>query len=140
MNTKEILSIVAITALGLCLLCGLAKSAMKTGDKGKNHCDKACGAFVFLAIVLLAVSQLLGETEKYDSSPNDGCGPESYCKTWLTPSVCQGSNKPCGSTPTPPPPPPPPPAPTPCTSDTDCPESYCVNPPGKKHPFYCHPT
>ena len=71
MNTKEILSIVALAALGLCLLCSLAKAAMK-GDKGKKHCDKACGAFVFLAIILLAVSQLLGEEkEKYDST--DGC-------------------------------------------------------------------
>ena len=66
MNTKEILTIIALAALGLCLLCSLAKAAMKKGDKGKKHCDKACGAFVFLAIILLAVSQLLGEgTEKY---------------------------------------------------------------------------
>jgi len=69
MNTKEILSIVALAALGLCLLCSLAKAAMKKGDKSKKHCDKACGAFVFLAIILLAVSQLLGEeNEKYDTS------------------------------------------------------------------------
>ena len=66
MKTKEILSIVALAALGLCLLCCLAKAAMK-GDKGRKGCDKVCGAFVFLAIILLAVSQLLGEeTEKYD--------------------------------------------------------------------------
>jgi hypothetical protein len=70
MNTKEILSIVALAALGLCLLCSLAKAAMK-GDKGKKHCDKACGAFVFLAIILLAVSQLLGEEkEKYHATKN----------------------------------------------------------------------
>jgi hypothetical protein len=68
MNTKEILTIVALSALGLCLLCSLAKAAMKKGDKSKKHCDKACGAFVFLAIVLMAVSQLLGEeNEKYDT-------------------------------------------------------------------------
>lgn len=65
MNTKEILSIVALAALGLCLLCCLAKAAMKKGDKSRKHCDKACGAFVFVAIVLMAVSQLLGEREKY---------------------------------------------------------------------------
>ena len=76
MNAKEILTIVALAALGLCLLCSLAKSAMKKGDKSKKHCDKACGAFVFLAIILLAVSQLLGrEKEKYDST--DGCLPSS---------------------------------------------------------------
>lgn len=67
MKTKEILTIVALAALGLCLLCSLAKAAMK-GDKGKKHCDKVCGAFVFLAIVLLTVSQLLGKDEKYDAS------------------------------------------------------------------------
>ena len=78
MNTKEILTIIALAALGLCLLCSLAKMAMKKGDKGKKHCDKVCGAFVFLAIILLAVSQLLGEgTEKYDDGKvmctlNDG--------------------------------------------------------------------
>jgi len=69
MNTKEILTIIALVALGLCLLCCLTKAVMKKGDKGTKHCDKACGAFVFLAIVLMAVSQLLGETEKYSSIP-----------------------------------------------------------------------
>jgi len=44
------------------------------GDKGKKQCDKACGAFVFLAIVLLAVSQLLGK-EKYDESGKGRPGP-----------------------------------------------------------------
>jgi hypothetical protein len=73
MNTKEILSIVALAALGLCLLCCLAKAAMKKGDKGKNHCDKACGAFVFLAIILLAVSQLMGEKEKFGDNPLNNC-------------------------------------------------------------------
>jgi len=97
MNTKEILTIVALAALGLCLLCSLAKAAMKKGDKSKKHCDKACGAFVFLAIILLAVSQLLGrEKEKYDST--DGCLPSSNdgCETckcavpldWEAPSGC----------------------------------------------------
>ena len=66
MNTKEILTIIALVSLGMCLLCSLAKMAMKKGDKGKKHCDKACGAFVFLAIILLAVSQLLDDPEKYD--------------------------------------------------------------------------
>ena len=113
MNTKEILTIVALATLGLCLLCSLAKAAMK-GDKGKKHCDKACGAFVFLAIVLLAVSQLLGdENEKYDqpcscySASNqkptgqDNCdnnqdcnNPTGYCRSnsgWSTP--CGGENE-----------------------------------------------
>lgn len=64
MKTQEILTIIAISSLGLCLFCSLAKALMKKGDKGKKHCDKVCGAFVFLAIILLAVSQLMGEEEK----------------------------------------------------------------------------
>jgi len=90
MNTKEILSIVALAVLGLCLLCSLAKSAMKKGDKGKKHCDKACGAFVFLAIALLAVSQLLGEeNEKY--CPNNPDGTEG--------GTCQSLGAHCGMKP-----------------------------------------
>jgi hypothetical protein len=73
MKTKEILSIVAIVSLCLCLLC---KAVMKSDDESKNLCDKACGAFVFLAIVLLVVSQLLGEeNEKYGTDDTPGCGP-----------------------------------------------------------------
>ena len=60
MNTREILSIVALAALGLCLLSGLAKMAMK-GPKAKQSCDHACSLLVFVAIVLLGVSQLLEE-------------------------------------------------------------------------------
>ena len=78
MKTKEILSIVALAVIGLCLLCSLAKLVMKSGDKKKKHCNKACGAFVFLATVLLAVSQLLGETERYDSSDIE-CTVTSEC-------------------------------------------------------------
>ena len=94
MNTKEILTIIALAALGLCLLCSLAKMAMKKGDKGKKHCDKVCGAFVFLAIVLLAVSQLLGEgTEKYGG---EGCqimgGSNGLCHT--VDGACGGHGEP----------------------------------------------
>jgi len=60
MNTREILSIVALAALGLCLLSGLVKMAMK-GPKAKQSCDHACSLLVFVAIVLLGVSQLLEE-------------------------------------------------------------------------------
>ena len=60
MNTREILSIVALAALGLCLLCGLAKMAMK-GPKAKQSCDHACSLLVFVAVVLVGVSQLLKE-------------------------------------------------------------------------------
>ena len=63
MKTQEILTIVALSALGLCLLCGLAKMAMKNPKK-RSDCDKACGALFFVAVALLAVGQLLGETHK----------------------------------------------------------------------------
>ena len=108
MNTKEILTIIALAALGLCLLCSLAKMAMKKGDKGKKHCDKVCGAFVFLAIVLLAVSQLMGEgTEKYESGPSSSSSSSPCrCTGNLTGQYC-------------------------CNGDADCPGSYCMNGPGK---------
>jgi len=82
MKTKEILSIVALAALGLCLLSSLAKSSMKSGDKSKKHCDKACGAFAVLAVILLAVSQLLGEEEKYGAAI-----PATLCTEAQTDSV-----------------------------------------------------
>ena len=63
-TTREILSIVALAALGLCLLFGLAKMAMK-GPKAKQGCDQACSLLVFVAIVLLGVSQLLGDKDGY---------------------------------------------------------------------------
>ena len=61
MKTQEILTIIALSALGLCLLCGLAKMAMKNPKK-RSDCDKACGALFFVAVALMAVGQLLGET------------------------------------------------------------------------------
>ena len=71
MKTREILSIVALAALGLCLLCGLAKMAMK-GPKAKQSCDHACSLLVFVAVVLVGVSQLLKENNdgyKTDQPP-----------------------------------------------------------------------
>jgi hypothetical protein len=65
MKTQEILSIVALSLLGLCLLCGLAKMAMKK-DSAKKNCDKACSMAVFATVVLLAISQLIGETDGYE--------------------------------------------------------------------------
>ena len=64
MQTREILSIVALAALGLCLLCGLAKMAMKK-PQAKQACNKACSLLVFVGLTLIGVSQLLGETKKH---------------------------------------------------------------------------
>ena len=86
MNTQEILSIVALSLLGLCLLCGLAKMAMR-GDSAKKNCDKACSMAVFAAVVLLAISQLIGETDGYcqiaakdNQQGTKGCRvPDGFC-------------------------------------------------------------
>jgi len=69
MKTKQILTIVSLSMMGLCLICGLAKMAMKKGAKGKKHFDKACGVFVIVAVVLLAISQwFMGSEETFDES------------------------------------------------------------------------
>ena len=85
MQTREILSIVALAALGLCLFCGLAKATMK-GPKVKQSCDHACSLLVLLAVVLLGVSQLLGENKDgYMTVPPNfyyACKSDSDCKPW----------------------------------------------------------
>lgn len=64
MKTQKIISIVTLSLLGLCLLCGLAKITMK-----KDNCDKVCTIFIFVAVALVGVGQLLIETSK---SPTSG--------------------------------------------------------------------
>ena len=68
MNTKEILTIIALSVLGLCLICSVAKMVMKN-DKAKKGCDHACSLLVFVAVILLAISQLLGENYSYEAPP-----------------------------------------------------------------------
>jgi hypothetical protein len=89
MNTQEILSIVALSLLGLCFLCGLAKMAMKK-DSDKKNCDKACSMAIFAAVALVGVSQLLTETEKYCGNPAGGnyneCCVTSAGTTCLSPT------------------------------------------------------
>jgi len=60
MKTKEILSIAALVAIALCLICGVAKTAIKS-PKQKQSCDIACSLLIFVAVVLVGISQLLGE-------------------------------------------------------------------------------
>lgn len=96
MHTRKILSIVALSLLGLCLLCALAKNAMK-GDKSKKACDNACSMSVFAALALLAVSQLMGEHENY-------CAKGGKCKS-LGAGCNEGSDAHEGE---------------PCNMDTDC--------------------
>ena len=79
MNTKKILIITALSLLGLCLLCSLAKTTMKK-DSNKKNCDKGCAAAVFITIVLLAVSQLLTERVDYYNSPTPTPTPCPTCE------------------------------------------------------------
>ena len=65
-HTREILSIVALGFLGLCLISGLYRMATKKAGE-QATCDKACGAFVFIAVVLMAVVSFLVESEGYGS-------------------------------------------------------------------------
>ena len=64
MKTREFLSIIALSLLGLCFLSGLVKMAMKKESHKKPY-DQGCAASVFIAVVLLGISQLLTEREKY---------------------------------------------------------------------------
>jgi len=99
MKTQEILSIVALGLLGVCLLCGLAKMAMKN-PKSKQACNHACSLSFFVAVVLLGVSQLI-EEEGYKSgmTPDQFCqsknGPDSYCMSdpsKTPPYFCHGTD------------------------------------------------
>jgi len=64
MKTQEILSIIALSLLGLCVLSGLVKMAMKKESHKKPY-EQGCTASVFIAVALLGISQLLTETEKF---------------------------------------------------------------------------
>ena len=61
MTTKNILSIIGLSLLGLCLFLGLAKMATKNKKK-HEECNKICNILVFISIILFAVVQLLQET------------------------------------------------------------------------------
>ena len=107
MKTREILSIVALGLLGVCLLCGLAKMAMK-GDKAKQSCDHVCSLSLFVAVVLLGVSQLVKETEKYgQTSKLTGCQTVKYDDwinaghpdAWDSGNGCSDHKGPCGCNP-----------------------------------------
>ena len=65
MQTEKILTIVALAALGLCVLMALVKMTMKDAKK-KRDCDMACSMLVFIAVVLLAVNQMMYEHDDED--------------------------------------------------------------------------
>jgi len=61
MNTREILSIVTISLLGLCLLFTVIKMTMKK-DSDKKPYEQGCTVIVFIAVVLVGIGQLLNNT------------------------------------------------------------------------------
>jgi len=61
MHIKNTLTIIALSALGICIFLSLAKQS-KMSSKSKATMDKLGGILLFIAIALLAVSQLLSET------------------------------------------------------------------------------
>ena len=65
MQTEKLLTIIALSALGLCVLMGLLKMMMKDANK-KRDCDMACSMLVFIAVVLLAVNQMMHEHDEDD--------------------------------------------------------------------------
>lgn len=91
MITRKILSIVALSSLGLCLLCSVAKMAMKNPNT-KQSCNHACSLLIIVAVVLVGVSQLL-EEEKYTNHNShtsvDGIQPMPL------PQLCQNVKNVC---------------------------------------------
>ena len=61
MHIKNTLTIIALSALGICIFLSLAKQS-KMSAKSKDTMDKLGGILMFISIALLAVSQLLNET------------------------------------------------------------------------------
>ena len=57
MLKSEILTITALSALGLCLLLSLAKEAVKKPAQ-REAINHGCSFLFFAAVVLIAVSQL----------------------------------------------------------------------------------
>ena len=92
-HTREILSIVALGFLGLCLITGLYRMATKKAGE-QATCDKACGAFVFIAVVLMAVVSFLVESEGYEGGD---CDPKQCEDPFGTKTRPSGGHCPKGS-------------------------------------------
>jgi hypothetical protein len=81
MNTQEILTIIAMAALGLCLVLAFSKGMTKN-LKTKESMTHVCSLLVVIAVALLAVTQFLSDkkenmdweigTVATSSMPNDG--------------------------------------------------------------------
>ena len=88
-NVRNILTIVALSALGLTLFVALAKNAMKS-NKRKQTCDKICGMLVFIAAVLLAVAQFMedSKTESFHEEKPHGSGDKKEVLILSAMSFC----------------------------------------------------
>ena len=80
MNTQEILTIIAMAALGLCLVLAFSKGMTKN-LKTKSAMTHVCSLLVVIAVALVAVTQFLSEKENMEweigsvataSRPNGG--------------------------------------------------------------------
>ena len=66
MDDKTTLIIISLAALGISFLCHFL-SSLKVGKKiNVQTCSKVCGVFLFLGIVLLASSGLVGSKQHYE--------------------------------------------------------------------------
>jgi len=81
MQTKEILSIISLSLLGLCLLTALAKMSMKK-DKDKKNCDMMCSLMLFIAAALIGISQLMSETSTDNFEPNNATLKVLSANSW----------------------------------------------------------
>jgi hypothetical protein len=63
MNTQEILTIIAMAALGLCLVLAFSKGLTKN-LKTKESITHVCSLLVVIAVALLAVTQFLSDKKE----------------------------------------------------------------------------
>jgi len=74
---RKTISIITLSLLGLCFLCGLVKIVMKK-DSIKKNCDKVCAMAMFAAVALVGVNQILIKTHS-DNFSNQVLQEENNC-------------------------------------------------------------
>ena len=97
MKTQHILTIIAMAALGLCLVLAFSKRLTKN-LKTKETMSHIFSFLVFIAIALVAVTQFLSEKENMDweigsvetaSMPNGGRAKKGGKKVSMGINTCQ---------------------------------------------------
>ena len=103
MKTQEILTIIAMAALGLCLVLAFSKGLTKN-LKTKESLTHVCSFLVVIAVALLAVTQFLSEQENMDweigsvatsSMPNGGARTKGGKKVSMGEPITCNANCPC---------------------------------------------